>query len=204
MRRRKHALASHSMDTCFEIHACLDKNGREAHIYKHHIAWDDVVYAYRHMYGSAREPEKGPHRHLFVGRTRGGRLIEVAVDEDVNHPLGSYTAIHAQLADNSSFNTVGLTKKEIRKLMKRSASRSIVPGVGRYDETPISDVRYDMDEIERQYSVRPDKPVPGRVFCPGLYFHELVEMYERGEIELYDDLDEEDGLDEDAPRAASR
>ena len=76
--------------------------------------------------------------------------------------------------------------------------KSIVPGVGRYDETPISDVRYDMDEIERQYSVRPDKPIPGRVFCPGPYFHELVEMYERGEIELYDDLDEDDG----APRAA--
>lgn len=84
--------------------------------------------------------------------------------------------------------------------MKRFADRSIVPGIGRYDETPISDVRYDMDEIERQYSVRPKKPIPGRVFCLGPYFHELVEMYERGEIKLYDDLDEDDG----APRAASR
>lgn len=84
--------------------------------------------------------------------------------------------------------------------MKRFAGRSIVPGVGRYDETPISDVRYDMDEIERQYSVRPDRPVPGREFCPGPYFHELVEMYERGEIELYDDLGKDDGV----PRAASR
>ena len=61
-----------------------------------------------------------------------------------------------------------------------------------------------MDAIREHYRNRPKKPVPGASFCPGPYFHELVEMYERGEIELYDDLDEEDGLDEDAPRAASR
>ena len=87
-----------------------------------------------------------------------------------------------------------------------SARKKAPKSIGKYDDVPVGDVFYDIDEIKRQYSVRPDKPVPGRVFCPGPYFHELVEMYERGEIELYDDLDEEDDLDEGdgAPRAASR
>lgn len=79
---------------------------------------------------------------------------------------------------------------------RKGFGRYNVHGVGRYDETPIGDVRYGIDEIKRQYSVRPDKPVPGAKFCPGPYFYELVEMYKRGEIELYDDLDEE-GADED-------
>lgn len=84
-----------------------------------------------------------------------------------------------------------------RMAYRKGFGRCSVPGVGRYDDTPISDVRYDIDEIKRHYSVRPDKPVPGAKFCPGPYFYELVKMYERGEIELYDDLDEEDA-DEDA------
>ena len=110
-----------------------------------------------------------------------------------------YIALHAQLADKKSFNAVGLTAKEIRRLNKRmSARKKMSQSIGKYDDVPVGDVFYDIDEIKRQYSVRPDKPIPGRVFCPGPYFHELVEMYERGEIELYDDLDEDDG----APRAA--
>lgn len=64
------------------------------------------------MYGSAREPEKGPRRHLFVGRTRSGRLIEVGVDENPKDQLGSYVALHARLAEKKSFNVVGLTKKK--------------------------------------------------------------------------------------------
>lgn len=188
------------MDPLFGIHPCKDRNGKKAHVFKHNLRWDDVVYAYRHMYGSAREPEKGPRRHLLVGRTRSGRLIEAGADENPKDQLGSYIALHAQLADKKSFNAVGLTAKEIRRLNKRmSARKKMSQSIGKYDDVPVGDVFYDIDEIKRQYSVRPDKPIPGRVFCPGPYFHELVEMYERGEIELYDDLDEDDG----APRAAS-
>lgn len=80
-----------------------------------------------------------------------------------------------------------------------SARKKMSQSIGKYDDVPVGDVFYDIDEIKRQYSVRPDKSVPGRVFCPGPCFHELVDMYERGEIELYDDLDEDD-----TPRAASR
>ena len=74
-----------------------------------------------------------------------------------------------------------------------SARKKMSQSIGKYDDVPVGDVFYDIDEIKRQYSVRPDRPVPGREFCPGPYFHELVDMYERGEIELYDDLDEDDG-----------
>lgn len=97
-----------------------------------------------------------------------------------------------------------MTKKEIRMLRRKYSKRGAVPGAGKYDEVPIGSVRYDMDAIREHYRNRPKKPVPGASFCPGPYFHELVEMHERGEIELYDDLDEDDGLDEDAPKAASR
>lgn len=200
MRRRKLALASHSMNPYFDIHPCLDRDGKPAHIYEHNLDWDDVVHAYRHMLGSSPEPSEGPYRHIFVGITRSGELIEVGVDEDVESAFGSYTALHAQPADNASFNAVGLTKKEIKMLKRKYSKRGAVPGVGKYDEVPISSVRYDMDAIREHYRNRPKEPVPGASFCPGPYFHVLLDMYDRGKIELYDDLGEDDGV----PRAASR
>lgn len=111
-----------------------------------------------------------------------------------------HTTLHAQPADNGSFNAVGLTKREIKMPKRKYSKRGAVPGVGKYDEVPISSVRYDMDAIREHYRNRPKEPVPGASFCPGPCFHVLLDMYERGEIELYDDLDEDDG----APRAASR